>query len=206
MDIRLCIAAAALAMAATAWAQPMNPGGPMIPAKGESPAGHGPMECGWHGCGRHGWTMWKNFFMPDMIMRHQKAIGLTEEQRNTIKTEETSFLTSVVDLQWQLSTEKGDLANLLSQDKPDEKAILAEAGKVMKLRGDIMLAHLKMFIRVKNALTPDQQKVLTELREHMERRPWAEPMLMWHRRGEMGPGEMRHGEMHPGAEHPANPE
>ena len=193
MNIRLYIAAVALAVAATAYGQPMMPPGGIEGARG-------PMERGFHGCSRHEWTMGANFFMPEMVIRHQKEIGLTDDQRSAIKTEMENFATRVVDLRWQLSTEKGDLADLLSQAKPDEKAILAKEEKLLKAQGDLKLARLTMFIRIKNVLTPDQQDKLTELRKQMEHHPWGGRMMMGH-----GPMRMGHGEMGSAGEHPANP-
>ncbi len=175
MDIKLCIATIALAVAATAYAQPM------MPAPGGMAGGHGPaMERegheGWHhGEGwRHGDMMGGKFFCPEMVMRYQKDLDLTADQQSAIKTEMVNLASHVTDLRWQLSTEKGVLEDLLKPAKLDEKAVLAEKDKMLKMQDDLKLSNLTALIRIKNALTPEQQDKLTELEKHqMEHHGWG---------------------------------
>jgi Spy/CpxP family protein refolding chaperone len=193
MDIRLCIAAIALAATATSCSlsvtEPPRPA--MAPAREEFATGQAPMMRQPQAFPHPEDMMDRNFFMPDLVMHHQKEIGLTEDQQKAIKAEVVNFATRAADLRWEQSAAPGELTELLSQAQPDEKAILAKAESLLKIESDIKLARLTMLIRIKNALTPDQQKKLTELRERMEHRLWPRPM-MW-RHGEMGPGEMRPG-------------
>jgi Spy/CpxP family protein refolding chaperone len=212
MHIRLCVAAIALAAAATACAQPVNapPGPATAPAREEFARGQAPMMGQGQAFPDLEEMTDRNFFTPELVMRHQKRLELTEDQQKAIKTEIVNFATRAADLRWEHSTAQGELAELLSQAQPDEKAILAKEEKLLKIENDIKLARLAMLIRIKNALTPEQQKKLTELREHMEHRLWPRPMTWRH--GEMGPGQMHpgggmgpRGEMAPsGAQPPPN--
>jgi len=136
-----------------------------------------------------------NFFSPQLVMHHQQEIGLTPDQQKTIRTEEVNFAGHVTDLQWDKSAMEQSLAGLLKQDNPDEKAILAEQEKLLKIEGDIKLSHLTMLIRIKNALTPEQKVKLTELQERMNHHLWR-THEMWHHGMGMHPG-WGPGMMHP---------
>jgi len=107
------------------------------------------------------------------------------------------------DLHWQLSIEKGALADLLKEAKPDEKAILKQTEKVLKIENDLKLSTLTALIRIKNALTPEQQTKMAELQKHLEHHhPWRGHMMEHAWGGHM----MQHGPMRFfGGPPPANP-
>lgn len=65
-------------------------------------------------------------------------------------------------LQWDLQAEKETLVAILDGDKVDEKKASEQAGRVMEQEDKG--AHLAMVVRLKNLLTPDQQRQLRELR------------------------------------------
>jgi Spy/CpxP family protein refolding chaperone len=168
----------------------------------------------------HGEMMESNFFPPDLVMHHQKDLALTAEQQTTLREEAVKFAAHETDLRWQLCAEEEALAAMLKEAKPDEKAVLAQQEKLLKLENDLKLSRLGMLIRVKNALTADQQHKLAEMKEHMEHNMWGGRMMG---RGGMGfhpgfgrgpgmgggfEGGMRmHGEGMgmPGGQPPANP-
>jgi Spy/CpxP family protein refolding chaperone len=116
------------------------------------------------------------FFLPHLVMLHQKCLGLTPDQQKAIKTEMVQFAAHAADLQWQESAERGELDELLNQPKLDEKAILAEQDKLFKIQDDMRLSHLAMLIRIKNALTPEQQQTLMRIQKEMEHHPWGQEM------------------------------
>lgn len=173
MNIQLYIAAAALAIAATTYAQPMAPppGGP-----GPEPRMERKGEAGPH----HGLMMESNFFCPELVMLHQKYIGLTADQQAALKTEMVNYAGHVMDLRWQQSAEKGVLEDLLKAAKPDEQAILSEEGKLLKIGDDLKLSRLTVLIHIKNALTPEQQEKMTKLQEGMEHHRWGGRMMREH--------------------------
>jgi Spy/CpxP family protein refolding chaperone len=47
----------------------------------------------------------------------------------------------------------------------DEAKAMAQASRVMDAENRVKSAHLVMLVRIKNLLTPDQQKKLRELRD-----------------------------------------
>jgi Spy/CpxP family protein refolding chaperone len=105
----------------------------------------------------------ESFFPPELIMHHQRAINLTDDQRKrlieTIQKSQPQF----TDWQWQLEAEQGILSALMRAEKPDEKQILAQLDKVLKLESDMKRGQLLMLVRLKNELTTEQQAKLREL-------------------------------------------
>lgn len=174
--ISLCrtLAFVAMLVAAIAYAQPMMPApGAMDP--GHKPAMEGKCEmgkCDAECC--HGDMLGANFYCPELVKRYQKDLGLTPDQQKTIKSETVDLAEHRADLDWQLSIEKGALGDLLKGANPDEKAILKQTEKVLKIENDLKLSTLTALIRIKNALTPEQQDKLTELEKHqMEHHGWG---------------------------------
>jgi Spy/CpxP family protein refolding chaperone len=162
MNTLFQILAGALLVAVTTGAEPMPP-----PAGGSGAEKAGPaMKCecqkGWH----HGEMMGCNFFCPELVMRYQKELALTPDQQATMKKEMMDHAAHLTDLRWQQSTEKGVLADLLKQAKPDKEAILAQEGKVLKIGDDFKLSNLAVLVDIKNALTPEQQTMMGELQMH----------------------------------------
>src|SRR5258708_7612108 len=60
-------------------------------------------------------------FPPEAVMQHQQAIGLSDEQKNSFKTEVRHAQLKFTELQWTLQDELERLASLLKQPKVDEK-------------------------------------------------------------------------------------
>ncbi len=104
-------------------------------------------------------------FAPELVMEHQAAIGITPAQRDAINKEVESGQAELLHLQWDLQGDKEKLVAALDTDKVDEAKASAQAAKVMADENRIKSAHLSMLVRVKNLLTPEQQKKLRELRE-----------------------------------------
>ena len=166
MNIKPHILTALIITSVTAWAQQPPPDGP--PPDG-SPMGKpmmggpgGPPGMGHqHPGGRPGGDMMgENFFPPDMVMRNQKAISLTADQQKSIKAEMQKSMSQFTDLQWQQSAEEETMAGLMKQDHPDEKQVLAQLDKLLDIENEIKRLHLTSMIRIKNILTPEQQKKL----------------------------------------------
>ncbi|HNR11816.1 MAG TPA: periplasmic heavy metal sensor [Thermodesulfobacteriota bacterium] len=111
----------------------------------------------------------KNFFPPEMIMRHQQEIGLTEEQKTYMKTQTQEAESTFTSLEWDLHDAIGTLDTLTAQQTPDEKQVLAQLDKVLSLENKIKRARLTLMIRLKNKLTPEQQAKLVELKGKQHR-------------------------------------
>ncbi len=101
---------------------------------------------------------------PELIMQHQKAIGLTDAQRSALVAEIKRLQGSVLDLQWELQSAAESLADELKDDRIDEKQALEKLDKVLAVEREIKRAHFGLGVRVRNLLSPEQQRQLRELR------------------------------------------
>lgn len=104
-----------------------------------------------------------NLFPPELIMQHQQALGLSEEQKNFLKAELRKTQTRLTELQWELQDEMEKLAALMKQDQVDEAQALTQLDKVLGLEREIKRLHIGLLIGVKNKLTPEQQARLREI-------------------------------------------
>jgi len=109
----------------------------------------------------------RNFYPPEMIMRNQEALQLTDEQQAYFKTEMRKAQTNFTELQWKLEDEAEKLLTLSKAQRLDEPAILAQLEKVLTAERDVKRAQLSLLIRLKNKLTPTQQAILNN-RRHMD--------------------------------------
>jgi Spy/CpxP family protein refolding chaperone len=146
---------------ATAWGQPAPapPVPPAAPAPVAEPAPvQEPMPI------EEPDTLRDNLFPPELIMRHQSEIGLTESQRNAIKNEVQKSQAKFLDLQWQLTPEQEKMRDMLQASSIDEAKAMQQISKVLTLEDEIKRSHLGMLIRIKNQLTEEQKKKLADLR------------------------------------------
>ncbi len=104
-----------------------------------------------------------NLFPPELIMQHQQALGLSEEQKNFLKAELRKLQTRLTELQWDLQDEVEKLAALMKQDQADEAQALTQLDKVLSLEREIKRTHIGLLIRIRNKLTPEQQARLREI-------------------------------------------
>ena len=105
-------------------------------------------------------------FPPEVVMQHQQAVGLSDEQKNNLKVEVRQAQLKFTELQWTLQDEMERLSALLKQSKVDEKQAALQLDKVLAAEREIKRAQLMLLIRIKNDLTPAQQ---TQLRELMDK-------------------------------------
>jgi Spy/CpxP family protein refolding chaperone len=106
-----------------------------------------------------------------MVMRNQKAIGLTADQQNAIRGEMQKTVSQFTDLQWQQSAEEETMQELAKADHPDEAKILAQLDKLTTIENTMKRTQLSLMVRVKNLLTPDQQQKLRALEKETRGRP-----------------------------------
>lgn len=106
----------------------------------------------------------ENLFPPELVMQNQQAIGLGEDQRNSIKSEIQKAQAHFTDLQWQLQGEAETMASLLKSPRADEQQVLAQLDKILNIEREIKRAQITLVVRIKNILTPEQQARLRELK------------------------------------------
>jgi hypothetical protein len=104
-----------------------------------------------------GHPMEHNLFPPELILMNQVALGLSTDQVEAIKKQIGDTHSRVLDAQVDLHRVTEQLHTALDVPKVDEGAALSLASQAMDLEKKIKAAQLTLMIRVKNALTADQQ-------------------------------------------------
>jgi Spy/CpxP family protein refolding chaperone len=117
----------------------------------------------------------RQLFPPEVVMKNQRDIALTDEQRAAITEAIKTTQGSVLDLQWKLEDEQQKLTKLLEADHIDVEAALGQADLVMDAERKVKKEHLTLLLQIKNLLTPEQQKKLRELQSSKKRRPGPPP-------------------------------
>jgi len=128
-------------------------------------------------------------FPPDMIMQHQRELGLTDEQKQFMRSEIQRTTTRFNELQWQLQDAMEALHETMKAPQVNEEQALAQLGKVLDAEREIKTLHMGMAIRIKNKLTPEQQMKLQSMRNFKRMDgPRMDPRMGPGGPGGMGPG------------------
>jgi Spy/CpxP family protein refolding chaperone len=103
------------------------------------------------------------FFPPELIMQNQQALGLTEDQRNSLRSEILKAQTAFTELQWKLQDEMEKLLGLVRQQPADERRSLAQLDRVLAEEREVKRAQVTLMLRIRNALRTEQVAKLKEL-------------------------------------------
>jgi Spy/CpxP family protein refolding chaperone len=106
----------------------------------------------------------QNFFAPELVIQHQEAIGLTAEQKDSLKTEIRQAQLKFTELQWKLQDEVEKLLAIIKQPHVDEQQVLSQVDKVLAAEREVKREQVTLLVRIKNKLTPEQQDKLAALR------------------------------------------
>ena len=104
-------------------------------------------------------------FAPELIIKHQTAIGLSAEQRRDLIAEVTGAQADFLPAQMELAEKAEELSRRLAAPRIDEQAALAAATRLLELESQIKRRHLELAIRIKNLLDEGQQARLAQLRD-----------------------------------------
>jgi Spy/CpxP family protein refolding chaperone len=99
----------------------------------------------------------RNCFEPELIMRNQNAIGLTDEQQKSIRDAVVKMMPRFTELRWQQSAETEAMVTLFNQERPDEKQALAQLEKLLSIENEIKRLRAGLLVKIKNELTQEQQ-------------------------------------------------
>ena len=110
-------------------------------------------------------TLADAFFPPELIMQNQQQLGLSADQKTLLRSEIGKAQAKFTDLQWQLQDEMQRLGTLAREASPNEEKILAQLDKVLNLEREIKRTHIGLVVRMKRALTPEQQRQLADLKK-----------------------------------------
>ena len=106
----------------------------------------------------------RNLFPPELVIAHQKEIGLDDGQKNFIRTELQQAQTRFTEMQWKLQDNIETLGDLLKQNPTDEEKVLAQLDKVLNAEREIKRTQIALMVRIKNKLTVEQQTRLQQVR------------------------------------------
>jgi Spy/CpxP family protein refolding chaperone len=95
-------------------------------------------------------------FPPELIMRHNAKLNLTEKQRATIKKELTTFQSKLAEVQWDMLEASTGLDTAIDALPVNREVVMQQVERVLLAENRIKLLHLEMLIAIKNALDPEQ--------------------------------------------------
>ena len=104
-------------------------------------------------------------FPPELVIRHQRAIGFTPEQREAFLREMQSTQADLLPVQLEMAEVGAILIQLLESDRVDENAALEAATRMLELERRTKLRHMKLLLKIKNLLSSEQQETLREIRD-----------------------------------------
>jgi len=114
-------------------------------------------------------------FPPELVMQHQREIGLTDEQKAFMRGEIQRVTVRFNELQWQLQDAMEALAITMKEGSVNEQQALDQLDKVLDTEREIKHLHIGLAIRIKNKLTPDQQDRLQQMKRMAPPQPRPAP-------------------------------
>ncbi len=102
----------------------------------------------------------ESMFPPELVMQHQREIGLTTEQKAFMRGEIQRVTARFNELQWQMQDAMEALGSTMKESAVNEQQAVAQLDKVLDTEREIKHLHIGLAIRIKNKLTPEQQAKL----------------------------------------------
>lgn len=106
----------------------------------------------------------RSLFEPELIMKHRRAINLSDAQRDAISKLIRDMQAQVVSLQWELQEQVTSLSEELNRPRVDLDRAQDRMGRVLQTERRIKETHLTVLVRIKNQLSAAQQEQLRKLR------------------------------------------
>jgi len=103
------------------------------------------------------------FYPPEVVLMAGDLIGLTQEQRENVRTRVEKTQPRSNELTERLTRETSALSALARQGRVDEAALSAQLDKVLDAERDLKHLHIGLLMGIKNLLTPEQQAKLKEI-------------------------------------------
>jgi Spy/CpxP family protein refolding chaperone len=104
-------------------------------------------------------------FDPQLVLKNASAIGLTPAQRKTILDEIKAAQIALAPLQADMTEPAMELVEMLGQTKVEEARVLSKIDQVLRVENEVKKRQTALLVRIKNALTPEQQEKLRALRK-----------------------------------------
>ena len=107
---------------------------------------------------------------PELVMRFQRQLNITDEQRQSIRERISEMQTEIMDLQWDLQDQGQALVEIVSQDSGDLSAALMQLDRMLDVESSITRNHMRMLLEIRNILNLEQRQQLRELMEEIASR------------------------------------
>lgn len=89
-----------------------------------------------------------------------KAVGINKDQETKLQTLATDFRKLAMTKGQEMDALMRDMRALFMKPDPDETAVVSKQLAVNKLNGDMSVEHMKLMVRMRKVLTPEQKKKL----------------------------------------------
>jgi Spy/CpxP family protein refolding chaperone len=114
---------------------------------------------------------------PELVMRHQGQINITDEQREIISQKVSELQSGVIDLQWQLEALSQTLIDEVRRDTVDLDAAIEQFDRVLEIEASIKRNHIRLLLEIRNTLNAEQWRQLQEIVEEMSHREGREELV-----------------------------
>jgi hypothetical protein len=102
-------------------------------------------------------------FPPDLIMRNQKALNVTQEQRQYILEQTQEATVEFTSLRWDLQDGLQELREMVKRNEK-EQVLLEQLDRVLDLERQVKRAQLLLAVRIRSTLTEEQVEMLQEMK------------------------------------------
>lgn len=103
----------------------------------------------------------------ELVMAHRSEIGLTEQQKKQIGELVVTVQQEVAGRRWEMQTAYFELMEVLDEPEVDEERAISLARQAVDTENEIKLEQMRLLIRLRNLLTPEQIATLRARREEM---------------------------------------
>ena len=103
----------------------------------------------------------------ELVMAHRNEIGLTKAQRKEIGELVVAVQQAVAGKRWEMQTAYFELMEVLDAAEIDEDKAVALARQAVDTENEIKLEQMRLLIRLRNLLTPEQVTALRAKRAEM---------------------------------------
>jgi Spy/CpxP family protein refolding chaperone len=104
-------------------------------------------------------------FAPNIILEHQDELGLTKEQFTAIKTAVVEVQASIAGHEWDLREAYQQTLASLDETPIDEEQVLKNVEKALLAENQVKQLQVRMLIRLRKLLTPEQVEYLQAQRQ-----------------------------------------
>ena len=105
-------------------------------------------------------------FAPDVILKNQDQLNLTNEQFTAIKAAVVEVQSNVAEHEWDLREAYQKILASLDESPIDEKTVLENVNDALLAENQVKKQQVAMLIRLKNLLNHEQVAYLESIRDN----------------------------------------